>query len=444
MTMFFALLALGWSAARELEPEAELPFSGGNSLANVTSGDATAEGVRPFLLPLAVLLGGLGAPVEGRALQALRPREARAEAEPGLPVGRGGAMAVGGAPRAKQVVRAPWVREAKKATTLEESVAESVAEELLPEVPWVDAAVARRLIAFTDGDVEAAKQKLREGEAWREKYLAKWDKEWPLPDGKDLSRRAPDCRVIADGKDGRQMLYGSARNQIKGEAAEQWALAWERSVAGRPGDEKIDFIMDAHGYNGLINLDPRPSLRLVPAMDSYFAGRVQGFYILDFPRVAEAMWNLLKGQMPQKTVESVHFLRSNRPEDMKRLDELCGSPEQAQMLQELLKMNRVPHDEGQLNRRARTRAFTDAFLAQQREGEEPSGVQFPVKFGVMPSGGGPGEFARGIVNAPQRIARTIVGTVAEGVAVGAEQTAKVARRIADAQSGAPAPAPANR
>jgi hypothetical protein len=25
-----------------------------------------------------------------------------------------------------------------------------------------------------DGDVEAAKQKLREGEAWREKYLAKW------------------------------------------------------------------------------------------------------------------------------------------------------------------------------------------------------------------------------------------------------------------------------
>ena len=43
-------------------------------------------------------------------------------------------------------------------------------------------------------------------------------------------------------------------------------------------------------------------------------------------------------------------------------------PAQAQMLQELLKMNRVPHDEGQLNRRARTRAFTDAFLAQQREG----------------------------------------------------------------------------
>ena len=38
------------------------------------------------------------------------------------------------------------------------------------------------------------------------------------------------------------MLYGSARNQIKGEAAEQWALAWERSVAGRPGDEKIDFV----------------------------------------------------------------------------------------------------------------------------------------------------------------------------------------------------------
>lgn len=349
-------------------------------------------------------------------------------------------MAVGGVPRAKQVVRAPWVREEKKATTLEESVA----EELLPEVPWVDAAVARRLIAFTDGDVEAAKQKLREGEAWREKYLAKWEKEWPLPDGKDLSRRAPDCRVIADGKDGRQMLYGSARNQIKGEAAEQWALAWERSVAGRPGDEKIDFIMDAHGYNGLINLDPRPSLRLVPAMDSYFAGRVQGFYILDFPRVAEAMWNLLKGQMPQKTVESVHFLRSNRPEDMKRLDELCGSPEQARMLQELLKMNRVPQDEGQLNRRARTRAFTDAFLAQQREGEEPSGVQFPVKFGVMPTGGGPGEFARGVVNAPQRIARTIVGTVAEGVAAGAEQTAKVARRIADAQKGAPVPEPASR
>ena len=40
----------------------------------------------------------------------------------------------------------------------------------------------------------------------------------------------------------------------------------------------------------------------------YFAGRVQGFYILDFPRVAEAMWNLLKGQMPQKTVESVRAI----------------------------------------------------------------------------------------------------------------------------------------
>merc|ERR1719321_315884 len=339
-------------------------------------------------------------------------------------------MAVGGVPRAKQVVRAPWVREEKKATTLEESVA----EELRPEVPWVDTAVARRLIAFTDGDVEAAKQKLREGEAWREKYLAKWEKDWPLPDGKDLSRRAPDCRVIADGKDGRQMLYGSARNQIEGEAAEQWALAWERAVAGRPGDEKIDFVMDAHGYNGLINLDPRPSLRLVPAMDSYFAGRVQGFYILDFPRVAEAMWNLLKSTMPQKTVESVHFLRTNRPEDMKRLDEICGSPEQAQMLQELLRQNRVPHDEGQLNRRARTRMFTDAFLAQQREGQEPDGVPAPLKFGVgLPTGSGPGEFARGVMLAPQRLARKLVGTVAEGVAVGAEQTAKIARRIADAQ-----------
>ena len=34
-------------------------------------------------------------------------------------------------------------------------------------------------------------------------------------------------------------------------------------------------------------------------------------------------------------LREVHFLRSNRPEDMKRLDELCGSPEQVRLLPEV-------------------------------------------------------------------------------------------------------------
>merc|ERR1719240_931132 len=105
MVSVFALLALGWSAARELELEVELP-SGGSSVLDATSEDAKGEGVKPFLLPLTALLGGLGA-AEGRALQAVRPRETRTvESE-----GRAPAFPPA-PPRATQVVRAPWAKQA--------------------------------------------------------------------------------------------------------------------------------------------------------------------------------------------------------------------------------------------------------------------------------------------------------------------------------------------
>jgi len=198
---------------------------------------------------------------------------------------------------------------------------------------WVVESDAQRMLVATEGDDELAVKKLKDAALWRVNTLTGWIS--------DEAKRAPlECRVIALGEKKRPMLYCCAVHQRSGDTPRQWACAWEQALQSAAAMSQFDFIIDGHGFQPMLNLNPAPFLQVAGALDSYFAERVHQIFVVDFPSAARFIWNAIQPLLPPKTRQKVNFVARGSPEEMNKLYDLCCQEGMQEMLQALLKLNK--------------------------------------------------------------------------------------------------------
>jgi len=224
------------------------------------------------------------------------------------------------------------------------------------EACWVTKADAQRMLVATEGDTELAKSKLCDAVKWRASTLEKW-----------LARDGPrETRIIARGREQRPLCYLCAAHQRPGDTlAAHWACAWQGAFAeSKDPFVQIDQLMDCSGFQPMLNLSLGQYFQLAPSLDSYFAERIHWLIILDFPPVAQFLWKGIKPVLPPKTREKVKFINRNQPESMAILDDLAVDADMREMLDELLRMNKVATPQ---TGRKRSHALTECFLRHQSE-----------------------------------------------------------------------------
>ncbi|CAK9110556.1 unnamed protein product [Durusdinium trenchii] len=129
---------------------------------------------------------------------------------------------------------------------------------------WVSPGHVQRMVQATEGNVDLAIQKLKEAVAWKRDTLDGW-----------LSQQAKDLptaetRVIAIGQDSRPLVYSGCVNQRKGEvAAVILACVWHQALEKAGPMTQLDYVLDAHGYQPLLNLNMMPYLRLAERVRRY-------------------------------------------------------------------------------------------------------------------------------------------------------------------------------
>merc|ERR1712096_359946 len=129
------------------------------------------------------------------------------------------------------------------------------------------------------------------------------------------------------------MLYLCAVHQMKGDvAARVMAVGWQLALTHAPPKAQLDLVLDCFGFQLLLNLDPIPLVNLAESLDSYFAERFNGFYVVDMPAAAQFIWKAIEKVLPPKTRKKVHFVSRSSEEDMDLLYEACRNSAQQAML----------------------------------------------------------------------------------------------------------------
>jgi len=225
---------------------------------------------------------------------------------------------------------------------------------------WLVEGDVRRMFVATRGDETLALAKLKEAVRWKSTTLDGW-----------LAREArslptAETRVIAIGHDSRPMVYSGCVNQRPGEVAGViLACVWHRALQEAGPTAQMDYVLDAYGYQPLLNMNIMPYLNVARHIDSFFAERFHRIVIIDVPRVLVWVIKAILPLMPAKTREKVVFVQRDAPEQMAALFDLCAGEEMKVMLQELLKMN-GPGATGAA--REATHELTERFRASQHSG----------------------------------------------------------------------------
>lgn len=215
------------------------------------------------------------------------------------------------------------------------------------------------MLVATKGNQRLAVAKLKEAVLWKKATLNRW------LEAQSHILPTTETRVIAIGRDSRPLVYSGCVNQRKGEVAGQLlACVWDQALQAAGATAQLDYVLDAHGYQPLLNLNIMPYLDVARSIDSYFAERFHRIVIIDVPRVLVWVIKLILPLMPAKTRKKVTFVRRDDPEQLQALiNELCADGEMKDMFVELLRMNGEASSSAG---REASHELTAAFLAAQR------------------------------------------------------------------------------
>lgn len=86
---------------------------------------------------------------------------------------------------------------------------------------------------------------------------------------------------------------------------------------------RLDYVLDAHGYQPLLNLSVMPYLSVAKSINSYFAERFHRIIVLDMPMVMSLLVKAIVPLLPSKTRQKLFFARRDDPESLKPLYALC-------------------------------------------------------------------------------------------------------------------------
>eukprot|EP00928_Gymnodinium_smaydae_P053758 TRINITY_DN37684_c0_g1_i1.p1 TRINITY_DN37684_c0_g1~~TRINITY_DN37684_c0_g1_i1.p1 ORF type:complete len:344 (+),score=23.03 TRINITY_DN37684_c0_g1_i1:65-1096(+) len=223
---------------------------------------------------------------------------------------------------------------------------------------WLTGGDVKRMLVATEGDAPKAVAKLKEAAKWRMKTLNAW-----LAIEADNLRTA-ETRVVAIGHQMRPLVYSGCVNQRRGEEAGRiLACVWDAALNEAGPMAQLDYVLDAHGYQPLLNLNVMPYLNLARSLDSYFAERFHQIVILDMPKVLVWLIQAILPLMPAKTRNKVLFVSRSNPDQMESLFRLCVDEEMKTMFEELLLINGRATSSVS---REDTHRLTNCFLASQR------------------------------------------------------------------------------
>lgn len=224
---------------------------------------------------------------------------------------------------------------------------------------WVTAGHVQRMLCATCGDEALASAKLKQSVAWKRDVLDRWRAE------QAEILRATETRVIAIGQQGRPLIYSGCVNQRRGEVAGKLlACVWDQALQEAGPTAQMDYVLDGHGYQPLLNLDIMPYLRVAGSLDSYFAERFHRIIIIDMPTVLVWVVRAIMPLLPTKTRDKLCVVQRSDPEQMQKLYDLCVDEDMRKMLSELLQMNKLAKSSSE---REVTHALTNSFLAYQRD-----------------------------------------------------------------------------
>eukprot|EP00927_Polykrikos_kofoidii_P080928 TRINITY_DN7797_c0_g1_i1.p1 TRINITY_DN7797_c0_g1~~TRINITY_DN7797_c0_g1_i1.p1 ORF type:complete len:360 (+),score=40.06 TRINITY_DN7797_c0_g1_i1:45-1124(+) len=238
-----------------------------------------------------------------------------------------------------------------------------LAAEVISECPdgaaeWVTGDHVKRMLQATNGDEALALTKIKEAVAWKRDTLDLW-----YASEADMLKEA-ETRLIAIGKNNRPLVYTGSVNQRKGEVGSKLlACVWDQVLTEAGPTAQMDYVLDAHGYKPLLNLDVASYVSLARYMNSYFAERFHRFIVIDAPQAL--VWTL-QSVMPllsNRTRSRFVFIQRSNPEQMEALFEICVDESMRQMLSQLLDMNKRATSSS--NRDA-THRLTASFLDHQR------------------------------------------------------------------------------
>lgn len=222
---------------------------------------------------------------------------------------------------------------------------------------WVTEGHVQRMLCATCGDEALAIAKLKQAVAWKKDVLDKW-----LAQQADILPTT-ETRVIAIGQDSRPLVYSGCVNQRKGEVAGiLLACVWDQALQKAGPTAKLDYVLDSHGYQPLLNLNIMPYLKVASSIDSYFAERFHRIIVIDMPTVLVWVIQAIMPLLPAKTRAKLYFVNRSDPDQMKALYELCVDQDMREMLVELLQMNKAATSSAT---RDVTHALTNSFLELQ-------------------------------------------------------------------------------
>ncbi|CAE7172531.1 unnamed protein product, partial [Symbiodinium pilosum] len=183
-------------------------------------------------------------------------------------------------------------------------------------------------------DEELAVKKLKESVVWKRDTLTGW------LESQAESLPTAETRVIAIGHESRPLVYSGCVNQRRGEVAGViLACVWHKALEDAGPTAQMDYVLDAHGYQPLLNLNFMPYINVAGSLNSYFAERFHRIVLLDVPTVMSVLMKAILPVLPQKTREKLFFVRRDEPESMSALHDLCVNEDMKGMIQQLLKMN---------------------------------------------------------------------------------------------------------
>eukprot|EP00439_Symbiodinium_sp_Y106_P066407 s1553_g10.t2 len=240
---------------------------------------------------------------------------------------------------------------------------DAVVTEVVQDFPdgsasWISIGHVQRMLRATEGDEELAVKKLKDSVVWKRDTLDGWLQ------SQAESLPTAETRVIAIGQESRPLVYSGCVNQRRGEVAGViLACVWHKALEEAGPTAQMDYVLDAHGYQPLLNLNFMPYLNVAGSLNSYFAERFHRIVLLDVPTVMSVLMKAILPVLPQKTREKLFFVRRDQPDSLSALHDLCVNEGMKEMLQQLLRMNgEATSSDG----REATRLLTSKFLASQR------------------------------------------------------------------------------
>jgi hypothetical protein len=223
-----------------------------------------------------------------------------------------------------------------------------------------------RMLVATEGDQDLAEQKLIQAVKWRKSTLEGWQ---------SAVTKQRLARILGMGRNG-PVVYACAAYQKPGDCFPViTARLWDQAIRTSSDPlAKMDYVVDAHGFQPLLNLNVTPFLRLASALDSYFAERFVSITVVDMPLAARWIWRAVKPLLAPKTRKKIKFISRS---DTKEMESLCCDlgvdQDMRDTIAQLFVLAKESTNKDRRRRQSMSQPFNDhvdSFLSRQRQAEK--------------------------------------------------------------------------